>query len=141
MSDQFIDPIIISIAVMDRQHLAEARQKYGSLVRAARWQFWRLWILHRIGALIVVGFLCYLIAGALTLWFDQSRDASSWEGLVGGLIAWAVYWLFYTNSRLNNLSGKWQSQERETRETLDMHLYTLRQIRRRSRTLAKQSDT
>lgn len=138
---QRLDPVIVSIEVMDGKRLADTCRMYRPLVRAARLQFWRLWFRNRGGYLIVLAFYLFLIAGAFRLWFGESHRMSVWVMLGAVAISWSVTWLFIAHTPLNVFFEHWQSQERDARETLDMHLYTLRQIRRRFRMLAKQSDT
>ncbi|MGH7204846.1 MAG: hypothetical protein ACREI2_01410 [Nitrospiraceae bacterium] len=136
---QWLDPTIVNIEVMDRNRLLETRAKYRPLVRLARWHFWRLWLRNRFAYVTVLAFYLFLIAGAFRLWIGHEQGMSGWAMLGAIAISWSVTWLFVSHTPMNAFFERWRVQEQEVRETLDMHLYTLCQIRRRSRTLARRS--
>lgn len=137
---QYLDTIIVSVAVMDRERLERTRVEYLALVRPSRSRFWWLWFRNRFAYVSVLAFYLLLVGGAIRPWVGDSGGLSGWLLLIAGLISLLITWLFISHTPLNAFLERWKSEEKVTREELDKHLYTLRAIRRRYRELDMRSQ-
>mgnify|MGYP001282596456 FL=1 len=134
---QYLDPIIVSVAVMDRECLERTRAECLAQVRPLRRQFWWLWFRNRVAYVLVLGFYFLLVGGAIRLWVGDSSDLSGWFLWTAVLISTLVTWFFVSHTPLNNFLNRWHEQEKSAREEINKHLYTLRAIRSRHRQLGK----
>jgi len=134
---QYLDPIIVSVAVMDRERLERTRAECLALVRPLRTQFWWLWFRSRFAYVSVLAFYFLLVGGAIRLWVGDSSGLSGWSLWTAVLISLLVTWFFVSHTPLNTFLERWHSEEKVAREELDKHLYTLRAIRGRHRELTK----
>lgn len=132
---QYLDPIIVSVAVMDRDRLEQTRSECLPLVRVLRNRFWRLWFRNRFAYVSVFGFYLLVVGGAIRLWIGNSGGLSTWSLLIAGAISLLITWFFISHSPLNTFLDRWESEEKFTKKELDKHLYTLHVIRRRRREL------
>ena len=69
---EYLDPIIVSVAVMDRDRLEQTRGECLPLVRLLRNRFWQLWLRNRFAYVSVFGFYLLLVGGAIRLWIGNS---------------------------------------------------------------------
>ncbi len=134
---QYLDPIIVSVAVMDRERLERTRAECLALVRPLRTQFWWLSFRNRFAYVLVLAFYFLLIGGAIRLWVGDSSGLSGWSLWTAGLISLLVTWFFLSHTPLNTFLESWHNEEKVEREELDKHLYTLRAICSRHRELRK----
>ena len=132
---EYLDPIIVSVAVMDRDRLERTRAECLPLLRRWRNRFWRLWLRNRFVYVLVFGFYLLLVGGAIRLWTDNSRSLSIWSLLIAGAISLLVTWFFISHTALNTFLHRWESEEKFIKKELDKHRYTLHAIRRRHRQL------
>ena len=128
---EYLDPIIVSVAVMDRERLQCARAECLALVRPSRSRFCWLWFRNRLAYVSVIGFYLLLVGGAIRFWLGDSGVLYAWSLLIAGLISLLITWFFVSHTSLNAYLDRWQSEEKVTKKELDKHLYTLRAIRRR----------
>jgi len=134
---QYLDPNIVSIAVMDRERLAQTRVECLAVIRALRVQFCWLWFRNRFAYVSVLAFYLLLLGGAVRLWVGDSTGLSGWSLWITILISLLVTWFFLSHAPLNTFLERWRSQEKALREELDKHLSTLRAIRSRHRQIKK----
>lgn len=137
---QYLDPIIVSIAVMDRERLEHARLECLARMRPLRTQLWWLWFRNRLAYVAVLAFYFLLVAGAVRLWVGDSSSLSGWSLWIAVLISLLVSWFFVSHTPLNTFLERWHYNEKAIREELDTHWYTLQTIRRRHRELKKQKE-
>lgn len=134
---QYLDPIIVSVAVMDRERLERARVELLALVRPLRVQFWWLWFRNRFAYVSVLAFYFLLLGGAIRLWVGDSSGVAGWSLWIAVLISLLVTWFFVSHTPLNTFLERWRNEEKAVQEELDKHLYTLHAIRGRHRELKK----
>jgi hypothetical protein len=132
---EYLDPIIVSVAVMDRDRLEQTRAECLPLVRLLRNRFWRLWLRNRFGYVSVFGFYLLLVGGAIRLWIGNSHSLSIWSLLIAGAISLLITWFFISHTALNTFLHRWEREEKFIKKELDKHRYTLDAIRRRHRQL------
>jgi hypothetical protein len=137
---QYLDPIIVSVAVMDRERLQRARVECLALVRPSRSRFCWLWFRNRLAYVSALGFYLLLVFGAIRFRLGDSGGLYAWSLLIAGLISLLITWFFISHTPLNAFLASWQSEEKVTKKELDKHLYTLRAIRRRHRELNMMSE-
>jgi hypothetical protein len=134
---QYLDPIIVSVAVMDRERLERTRGECLALIRPLRLHFWWLWFRDRLAYTLALAFYFLLVGGAIRLLVGDSSGLYGWSLWVAVLISLLVTWFFVSHKPLNAFLERWRNEERIAREELEKHLYTLRAIRRRYRELSK----
>jgi len=99
---EYLDPIIVSVAVMDRDRLEQTRAECLPLVRLLRNRFWRLWLRNRFAYVSVFGFYLLLVGGAIRLWIGNSHSLSIWSLLIAGAISLLITWFFISHAALNH---------------------------------------
>ena len=132
---EYLDPIIVSVAVMDRDRLEETRAECLPLVRLLRNRFWRLWLRNRFAYVSVFGFYLLLVVGAIRLWIGNSYSLSIWYLLIAGAISLSITWFFISHTPLNTFLHRWEREEKFIKKELDKHRYTLHAIQSRHRQL------
>lgn len=139
----YIEPIVISIRLMDRPALDETRRKYRTLASRARRRLFVLWLRNRAGALLLLASFILLFAGAALLattgfkhWLGESGSLSMASGLVGLAIFFLVFWLFNSNPALRAIEQRWTAAEEESRDELSARLYVLSAIHQRVKELS-----
>ena len=132
---EYLDPIIVSVAVMDRDRLEQTRAECLPLVRLLRNRFWRLWLRNRFAYVSVFGFYLLLVGGAIRLWIGNSHSLSIWSLLIAGAISLLITWFFISHTALNTFLHRWESEEKFIKKELDKHRYTLHAIRHRQHQL------
>ena len=132
---EYLDPIIVSVAVMDRNRLEQTRAECLPLVRLLRNRFWRLWLRNRFAYVSVFGFYLLLVGGAIRLWIGSFHSLSIWSLLIASAISLLITWFFISHTTLNTFLHRWESEEKFIKKELDKQRYTLHAIQRRHRQL------
>ena len=116
---EYLDPIIVSVAVMDRDRLEQTRAECLPLVRLLRNRFWRLWLRNRFAYVSVFGFYLLLVGGAIRLGIGNSHSLSIWSLLVAGAISLLITWFFISHTAYisSPLGKRREIHQERTRQT------------------------
>ena len=110
---EWIDLLVFS---KDKQRRDQAVFDYKEAIKWARVRLLWVWVRNRICALaIFVAFYSLCSAGFMLL----GKKASEFPGnIISAILCLFVVWLFTTHERLNGLTERYRSEERELREDL-----------------------